>query len=146
MDEMKRPELPSWVVFWNVNPDMRSGTQWVGTGHEFFDHEGCAKTRYEELNGQGHVATLRQYYPTDAQYLGAAHEPARKWAKHFRETILGLRAAAKCEYCEELYTCSCRATALSDNGKRDDDLVNRISRSMRLLLLEFEDRARNASR
>jgi hypothetical protein len=88
-EKMKRPELPSWVVFWNVNPEMRSGTQWVGTGWEFFDHEGCAKDRYKELNAQGHVASLRPYYPTDAQYLGAAHVTAREWADHFKELLSG---------------------------------------------------------
>lgn len=67
-------KLPKWTVLYNI---VSPGSDWIGTGWEFFDEEIVAVSRYNELINQGHCPTKRPYYHrSDASHLGACHRYA----------------------------------------------------------------------
>jgi len=69
---------PRWVVNYNII----SNSTWIGTGAEFFDDEGKAKARFDEIptdiRPPGYTgpvcAGMRPYYHDyDRRRVGAAH-------------------------------------------------------------------------
>lgn len=62
---------PKYTVLYNI---VTPGSQWIGTGWQFFDDQNAAKRCYEYQQENGNCPTLRPYSEVpDYQHLGAAH-------------------------------------------------------------------------
>lgn len=61
---------PSWTVLYNI---VSEGSDWVGTGWEFFNHKKDADVCYKKHNASGNCASMRPYHQNDIEHLGAAH-------------------------------------------------------------------------
>src|SRR5690606_35534979 len=61
--------FPKWTVHYQNIPD---GTKYVSTHWEFYHDYEVANKRYTELKINGYIHSVRPFYITDVQYMGAA--------------------------------------------------------------------------
>lgn len=63
--------LPKWTVLYNI---VTPGSEWIGTGWEFFNDEVSAQKRFDHHVAIGNCPTKRPYaHGCDWDHLGAAH-------------------------------------------------------------------------
>lgn len=77
--------LPKWTVLYNI---VSPGSNWVGTGWEFFDQETDATACYERQIAIGNCPTKRPFnLSCDWEHLGAAHRWKIKMPRDDRKEI-----------------------------------------------------------